>query len=257
MERSLASASAPAFRDHSGIEGSSLQRPPSLAPADRDRRAQPGRLSPPSDALGDLPRWKVRRRGGQMIYQEGEEALTFYRVEAGCVRLQLYSTDGRRQILGFCFPGDLFGFVPGPRDCTAEASTDVDLTEFSASGLLSPDSLRTGLVMQITQRCLSHYRDFAHHMVRIRNLPAAERISAGLDVFAERLARDGGPIQLPLSQLELSDFLGLSPETTSRELRKLRSAGRLKRDGRRLLLMPRRVNGRESRAPLEFIRSEQ
>lgn len=75
-------------------------------------------------------------------------------------------------------------------------------------------------------------------MLRIRNLPAADRIAACLETFTERLAADGSPCPLPLSQIELSDFLGLSPETPSRQVRKLCDAGRLRRDGRKLLLLP-------------------
>lgn len=95
-------------------------------------------------------RWRVRRRRGQTIYQEGEAAPTFYRVERGCVRLLLYAADGRRQIVGFCFPGDLFGFVLGNRDCTAEASTDVELTVFSSAAVLRSTYGRADEVMQLT-----------------------------------------------------------------------------------------------------------
>lgn len=192
----------------------------------------------PQDDSLDILRWRIRKRRGQMIYQEGEPATTFYRVEAGCIRLLLYSGDGRRQIVGFCFPGDTFGFVLGARDCTAEASTDVELTAFSAAAFLRSTSGRADLLMEVSQRSVDHYRAFAHHVLCIRNLPARDRIAACLATFSERLVKDDGPCPLPMSQIELSDFLGLSPETTSREVRKLCEAGRLGRRGRKLLLLP-------------------
>ncbi|MDP3314902.1 MAG: Crp/Fnr family transcriptional regulator [Devosia sp.] len=185
----------------------------------------------------DVVRWRIRRRRGQTVYQEGEPATTFYRVEAGCVRLLLYSSDGRRQIVGFCFPGDLFGFSLGPRDCTAESSTDVDLTAISSAAFMRSTRGQADQLMQVSQRCLGHYRAFAEHVLCIRSLPAAERIAACLETFALRLVGDGAPSPLPFSQIELSDFLGLSPETTSREVRKLCAAGRVARAGRKLLLL--------------------
>ena len=194
------------------------------------------------NALGDNGRevlhWRVRRGRGHTIYQEGEPATTFYRVDSGCVRLLLYASDGRRQIVGFCFPGDLFGFSPDLRDCSAEASTDVELTAYSAAAFLRATQGQTGALMQVTQRCLAHYRAFAQHVLSIRSLPAAERIEACRAGFAARLVRGDSACPLPLSQIELSDFVGLSPETTSREVRKLCAAGRLARSGRKLLLLP-------------------
>jgi CRP-like cAMP-binding protein len=195
---------------------------------------------PLREEIREVVRWRVRRRRGQTIYQEGEPATTFYRVEAGCVRLLLYASDGRRQIVGFCFPGDLFGFALDARDCTAEASTDLELTAYSAAAFVRSTRGNAGALMQVTQRCLGHYRAFAQHVLCIRSLPAAERIAACMETFSARLAADEAPCPLPLSQIELSDFLGLTPETTSREVRKLCAAGRLARSGRKLLLLPPR-----------------
>lgn len=199
---------------------------------------------PLSDEVRELVRWRLPRRRGQTIYQEGEPSTTFYRLEAGCVRLLLYAKDGRRQIIGFCFPGDVFGFSLGPRDCTAEASTDLELTAYSSAAFVRSTQGQPDPLMQVTQRCLGHYRAFAEHVLQIRNLPAAERIAACLDAFAARVVKSDAPCPLPLSQIELSDFLGLSPETTSREVRKLCANGRVARSGRKLLLLPRR-GGRE------------
>jgi CRP-like cAMP-binding protein len=192
----------------------------------------------------ELVHWRVRRARGQTVYQEGETAPVFYRVESGYVRLILYAHDGRRQIVGFCFPGDLFGFSLEARDCTAEAGSDVELTAYSSAAFIRATEGRPDPLVQLAQHCLGHYRAFAHHVLCIRSLPAAERIAACMDMFSQRLVTTGSPCPLPLSQIELSDFLGLSPETTSREVRKLCAAGRLARVGRKLLLLPRSARAR-------------
>lgn len=195
----------------------------------------------PDGTIGDnreLVRWRLRRRRGQVLYQEGEPATTFYEVVSGCIRLVLYANDGRRQIVGFCFPGDVFGFSLRARDCTAEASSDVELWAYSSAALLRASHGKAEHLIDVADRCLGHYRTFAQHVLHVRNLPAAERIAACLDAFSARLAPSDVPCRLPLSQIELSDFLGLSPETTSREVRKLCAAGRLARTGRKLLLLP-------------------
>src|SRR5262245_62463131 len=47
------------------------------------------------------------------IYGEGEPAEYLYRVVGGSVRTYKVLDDGRRQIGGFYFPGDMFGLESG------------------------------------------------------------------------------------------------------------------------------------------------
>ncbi len=49
------------------------------------------------------------RRGGITVFSEGEDAHFVYSVARGVVRVSRHSDDGRRQVLAFMLPGDLFG----------------------------------------------------------------------------------------------------------------------------------------------------
>ncbi len=46
---------------------------------------------------------------GQKIFREGEKRAFVYRVESGSVRHWLVKEDGRAELIGFAFPGDLVG----------------------------------------------------------------------------------------------------------------------------------------------------
>jgi len=48
-----------------------------------------------------------------MIYAQGDNAGPLYLVEFGTVRICRLTADGRRQITGFCYAGDIFGLEEG------------------------------------------------------------------------------------------------------------------------------------------------
>ena len=73
-----------------------------------------------------------------------------------CLRLLLYSSDGRRQIVGSCFPGDLFGFALDDRDCTPEARADLELMAYPGAAFVRSTKGRPDPLMQVAQRWLGH-----------------------------------------------------------------------------------------------------
>jgi len=59
------------------------------------------------------------------VYGEDEPADYVYKVLSGAVRTYKVLSDGRRQILGFYLPGDVFGSDPGDEHtCSAETIVD-------------------------------------------------------------------------------------------------------------------------------------
>ena len=68
----------------------------------------------PMESLGTLRRYGVDER----IYRQDESADYWYRLVGGAARKCTQISDGRRQIVDFLLPGDLFGFRTG--DCSVE-----------------------------------------------------------------------------------------------------------------------------------------
>lgn len=89
-----------------------------------------------TSVLDGATRWSVHYRKGRLIYDEGEPSKAVYRLDKGCVRLQVNGPDGDRQIVAFLFPGDLFGLCVDRRNSSAEAVTDVDLTHYALQSVL-------------------------------------------------------------------------------------------------------------------------
>jgi CRP-like cAMP-binding protein len=175
-----------------------------------------------ASVLDAAKHWTVRYRRGHSIYVEGDSAEGVYRVDKGCVRLQVNTAEGGRQIIAFLFPGDIFGMSVGRRTSSAEAATDVDLTRYSLPSVLELGARSTSVLLQVMRTADTVYGDLAHHMEQITHLPATQRVLRFLDWLSRREGvPPGDPVRLPMSRRDISDYLGLTPETLSRTMRQL------------------------------------
>lgn len=182
--------------------------------------------------------WPVRHRRDQLVYDEGEPSTGMYRVERGCVRLQVTNSDGGRQIVAFLFPGDVFGIGMDRRTSSAEAVCDSELTRYSLPSVLELATRSSQVVFQLMRLADTHYGDLAHHLQQLAHLPAIERMLRFLNALPPfEAARPSGAVRLPMSRRDISDFLGLSPETVSRVLRQLQSDGRIAAHGHRAFVV--------------------
>lgn len=195
-----------------------------------------------ASVLAKAKHWPVRYHRGELIYYEGDVPTGMYRIDKGCVRLQLDGLDGERQIIAFLFPGDVFGLCVDHRNSSAEAVSDVDLTRYSLAGVLELSLISTDVVFQLMSRANSLFGDLAHHLRQITHLPATERVLWFLNWLRDQQKADPGrPVDLPMSRRDISDYLGLTPETLSRVIRDLQVRGLITPQGRRSFVLRRPV----------------
>jgi CRP/FNR family nitrogen fixation transcriptional regulator len=150
------------------------------------------------------------------IFGEGEEAEYIYRVVSGAVRTMRFTADGRRQILGFHLPGDIFGLeMGGQHTLSAEAVANSDVVMVRRSCLdkaAAENPSATRALLTLTSEQLSDAR--AHALVLGRK-GAGERVAAFLIDLAERFVSKQ-ELDLPMSRADIADYLGLTIETVSR-----------------------------------------
>ncbi len=150
------------------------------------------------------------------IFGEDEPAEYVYKVISGAVRTMRFSSDGRRQILGFHLPGDVFGIELGDDyTLSAEAVVGADLVMVRRSLLdkaASENPAAARALLQLTGQNLLTARD--HAMVLGRK-GAGERVAAFLLRLYDRSAYKN-EFDLPMSRADIADFLGLTIETVSR-----------------------------------------
>jgi CRP/FNR family transcriptional regulator, nitrogen fixation regulation protein len=168
-----------------------------------------------------LPGFSMRFDRDEEIYGEGESADFVYKVIAGGARSFRVLRDGRRQIIGFHLPGEVFGFETGDAhrgSAEAIANSEIALVRRSALERMADGDVRAARELwSLTARDLDRSRE---HLLLLGRKSAGERVASFLLEMAERAPADGGA-QLPMSRADMADYLGLTIETVSRTLTQL------------------------------------
>lgn len=187
------------------------------------RRAysQPIPRAPESPALGST---RTFAKGAE-IFAEGDRAAFLYKVASGAVRTSKLLSDGRRQIDAFHLPGDIFGIEAGDEHrFSAEAlgeTTVIAYRRWRLENLAANDSVATRQVVTATMRALERAQS---HILLLGRKNAMERIAAFLLDLAGRIS-ENGQVDLPMSRIDIADYLGLTIETVSRSLTQLERQG--------------------------------
>lgn len=149
-------------------------------------------------------------------------------ITSGTVRLSRLLHDGRRQVMGFLFPGDFIGLTR--RDSfafSAEAITDTDSCNFALEDLdtLSGDNPR--LQRKLYEMACSELDAAQEQMLLLGRKSALERVASFLLEVRQRQLQqkdkdDEDCITLPMTRGDIADYLGLTLETVSRSFSRLR-----------------------------------
>ncbi len=155
---------------------------------------------------------------GSEIYVPGQKATTLYRIEFGAVRVYRLLSDGRRQVIAFYLAGEMFGLEVGETHSSfAEAMVSTGVKTYSPSE-------NSGHQADLLRIALHGMMRAQEHILVIGRQTAVERLAAFLLDIAKRQG-ELKQFDLPMSRLDIADYLGLTIETVSRVLAKLRSSG--------------------------------
>jgi len=167
--------------------------------------------------------------GGEILVREGDPATSLFNITSGSVRVYKLLPDGRRQIVGFLFPGDFLGLATGDRYAfSAEALSGGAACRFQKKAYRKLLAEQPDLEAALLDRA-SHELQAAHNqMLLLGRKTAVERLASFLADLAARDRRAGGGgriIQLPMTRAEIADYLGLTTETVSRVTSRLKTRG--------------------------------
>lgn len=164
-------------------------------------------------------------KAGDTIFHEGDDALYFYKVTSGAVRLVKAVADGHRQICDFNLPGDLIGFSNAvEHEFTAEAIQDCTLVRYrrkDTNSLIRSDAAFACELQALTAKGLS---SAYAHMIRLCHRSAHDRLAWFLLAMSDRAENDDGWIELPMTRVDIADYLGLAHETVSRAFTQLKKS---------------------------------
>lgn len=185
---------------------------------------------PMGDFEQSLAKAPLRRvEAKEFVFAEGDPTTHLYRIETGAIALYKILSDGRRQVMGFAYPGDLIGLgAQGAHVMNAQAIKPTRLRCLPIATLHHSAANDPTLGLKLYEalaRELAATRDL---MLTTGQRSATERVVSFLLAFSRRNERNGqdpSDFELPMTRADIGDFLGLTIETVSRTFSKLKTLG--------------------------------
>jgi CRP-like cAMP-binding protein len=169
-----------------------------------------------------------------ILYARHDPARYIYNIVDGMVRSYRERPDGRRQVLGFLFGGDLCGLASRGRYVnTGETLTPVTVFRIpleQLAALAAGDaSVSWGLLCKVTQTL----REAQRHTLLLSRSYAPGRMAMFLHMMEQTYPSPRGRIVVPIGLADLAEFVELPPETIARTLVELERRGVVAREDRR------------------------
>lgn len=159
---------------------------------------------------------------GQHLYREGDDFQSVYAVRSGALKAYRTTDDGREQVTGFYFPGEILGWDGISKNTHASSAKALETSSVCEIPFNSLSKLSTALPN------LQHHffqlmsKEITEDQVLITLLSknsADERVAALLLSISSRNARrklSATHFRLPMSRVDIGNYMGLTVETVSR-----------------------------------------
>jgi len=189
---------------------------------------------------------RVNVSKGQTLMWEGDDSSVVANVIDGVLKLSTSTADGREQIVGVVYPSDFIGRPYGTTtQHSVTALSDARLCLFTRSAFDDFAREHPELEHKLLQRTLNELDRARQWMLLLGRKSAGERVATFLLEMAQRLADAScgtradmvQRFDLPLSRQQIADLLGLTIETVSRQLTRLRQAGIIDLPDRRAVVI--------------------
>ena len=195
--------------------------------------------------LGKLGRSRTIKRGETLLW-EGDPAPVVANIIDGVLKLSVNLQDGREQIVSVMYASDFIGRPFGKESpYRVTAMTDAQVCVFTRSSFDSFAREHPDLQNKLLQRTLDELDRAREWMTLLGKKSATERIATLLIELSDRLSIDGcspetlylDRFELPMDRQQISDILGLTIETVSRQFTRIRKEGIIELPDRRTVVI--------------------
>lgn len=201
-----------------------------------------------SDELEKLEEIKYYRsfQAGQTVVWSGDRMDFVASVVSGIATLTQTMEDGRRQMVGLLLPSDFVG-RPGRETAAYDvvATTDLVMCCFRKKPFEEVMTTTPHVGQRLLEMTLDELDAAREWMLLLGRKTAREKIASLIAIIARRDASlrheksEGRVIvDLPLTREAMSEYLGLTLETVSRQISALRKYGIIEIEGKRHIIIP-------------------
>lgn len=179
-------------------------------------------------------------QGGEYLYRSGDKFTSIYAVRSGSIKTYMVDDEGAEQVTGFYLPGEILGFDgigTHRHGCNVIALETSSVCEIPFNRLEELSRQIPVLQHHFFQLMSRQIEDDHKMMMTLSKKNAEGRIATLLQSLSRRYSRRNlspHAMHLPMSRMDIGNFLGLTIETVSRTFSRLQKNGVLKVDGREI-----------------------
>jgi len=163
------------------------------------------------------------------LFMANDTQTHIYQVLDGVVGVYKMLADGRRQIVTFCYPGDLIGVEDsGTWLHHGEALSETRVRCISVSTIEALVDSEPGFGQALVASLATELAETRDQLLSLGRKSALEKVATFLVRISRRNQRenkDETRLFLPMTRAEIADYLGLTIETVSRNITRLRTTG--------------------------------
>jgi CRP-like cAMP-binding protein len=157
---------------------------------------------------------------GDILFEQGDEGDTLYRIESGALEVSVLSSEGRKLFLELMLPGEFVGEIalldPGTRTATITAREDTKLLRIARSDLVKANEANPQIGLDLAAIAARRLRWISQQLHEQVFLPLPARLARKI---LHLVHEDDASATLRMSQNELADFVGATREAVSKTLK--------------------------------------
>ncbi len=194
------------------------------------------------ERLDDIIRRGRPIQKGQLLFQQGETFQSVFAVRTGALKTYTLASNGEEQITGFHLASELVGLAGydnGNYPLTAKALETTTVCEIPLQQLDSLADDLPDLRKQLMRTMGTEIRHDQNMMLLLSKKNAEERVASFLIDISQRYSRRGfsaSHFRLPMSRVDISNYLGLAVETISRVFTRFQKNGLIETQGKEVIL---------------------
>ncbi|EED32706.1 transcriptional activator Anr [gamma proteobacterium NOR5-3] len=164
---------------------------------------------------------------GQHLYRESDDFQSVFAVRSGTIKAYRTTDDGREQVTGFYFPGEILGMdgiSNNAHASSAKALETASVCEIPFSSLEKLSASMPQLQRHFFQLMSREITEDQQLITLLSKSSADERVAALLLSVSTRNARrqlSATQFRLSMSRVDIGNYLGLTVETVSRVFSRL------------------------------------
>jgi CRP/FNR family transcriptional regulator len=174
----------------------------------------------------------------EYLYRAGEQMTSLYTVKTGAFKANIDSAEGQENIVGFFLPGELMGLdgiASGEYQCDMIALGDAHVCQLSYHEFQRIANQLPVLREEILSVSSSSMTMAQKMLFFIGKRPVEERLAMFLIGLSQRFGArglSGLRFKLSMSRHDIANYLGMAPETISRQFKKMQDQGLISIDNR-------------------------